>query len=94
MQTLADRFYDLVRLKLNHQNKNRVKRKTDPRLESEDLSDGEEAKRGGYRPQNDVPVPQNVAEDRQNNFVYPPAPGISSAPSEDIRPLSIDQEST
>lgn len=94
MQSLADRFYDLVCLKLNHHNKNKVKRNPNPRLESEDLFDSEEAKRSGYRLQNDVPVPQNVAEDRQDNFVYHPAPGTSSAPSEDIRPLSIDQEST
>lgn len=94
MQSLADRFHDLVCLKLIHHNKNKVKRRTNSRLEPEDISDGEEARSSGNKIQNDVSVLQNVAGDRHNNFVYHPTPGTSSAPSEDIRPLSIDQEST
>lgn len=94
MQSLAERFYDLVCLKLIHHNKNRINRRTNSRLEPEDISDGEEARSSGNKLQKDVSVPQNVAEDRHNNFVYHPTPGTSSAPSENIISLSIDQEST
>lgn len=94
MQSLADRFYDLVCLKLIHHTKNKIKRRTNSRLEPEDISDGEEARSSGNKLQNDVSVPQNIAEDKHNNFVYHPTTGTSSAPSENIIPLSIDQEST
>ena len=96
MQSLADRFHDLVCLKLiqYHKNAQTRKRKTNPSLESEDHSDGEEVNSLGHKLQNDGFIPQNGAEDRQNNFAYHPTLGTSNTPSEDIIPFSIDQEST
>lgn len=96
MQSLADRFHDLVCLKLSqyHKNAQTRKRKTNPSLEFEDHSDGEEVDSLGHKLQNDEFIPQKGAEDRHNNFAYHPTPRTSNTPSEDIIPFSIDQGST
>ncbi|GAB7323901.1 hypothetical protein MBLNU13_g07330t2 [Cladosporium sp. NU13] len=93
---LADRFYELVCLKVRQYRTNVQcgQRKTNHPPDAEDFSEGEEPKSFGHKLQNNVLALQNVAEDMHNNFAYHPIPGSSNAPSEDIIPLSIGQEST
>jgi hypothetical protein len=95
MRSLADRFYDLVCSKLNqyHTNVQKRKRKTNPLLDAEDLSNIEEAESLEHKVHTDVSVRQNVTDDKHNNFVHHSTFGTINKPSEDSIPLSIDRGS-
>jgi hypothetical protein len=72
----------------------RVKRKTNQSLDTEDLFDFEEAESLRDKSHIDVSVCQNVTEDKHNNFVHHSTSGTNNIPIEENIPLSIHQETT
>lgn len=72
----------------------RVKRKTNQSLDTEDLFDLEETESLGDKSHIDVSICQNVAQDKHNNLVHHSTSGTNNIPSEESIPISIDQETT